>query len=116
MSKTKRKSISSRAKSKSDRVKPLRFTDEHVFGRNTMLISRRQADRSVALMKLDDVDKFYRLDGIAADLWLLIDGKKALRDIKEKLIKSHRPPLEQFRRDVQMLVVDLLKHGLITSL
>ncbi len=68
----------------------------------------------MAIMRLEDDEFFFVLDGIAAEFWNLIDGKTSLSKIKKKVSDKHEPPVTKFEKDVAKLVTDLKKEKLVT--
>jgi hypothetical protein len=77
------------------------------------VISRINSDKTVSIVNLELDDTCFSLDGIAADAWILIDGENSLDNIKNRLIKKHRPPLEKFNQDFDKLIKKLKKENLI---
>jgi hypothetical protein len=102
------KNIKKTSKSK---VKPL--VEEAVPRRPNNVVFRTNMDASVAIMRLDEDQYFYSLDGIAAELWKLIDGKASLKDIMKKLERRFQPPSGRFERDVKGLLGQLQKQKLL---
>jgi hypothetical protein len=93
----------------------LAASDATVLQRHSEVLSRRNADGTVAMLRLDSDDSFYTIDGIAAEFWLLIDDKLSIGQIKEKLVKRFQPPAPRFDRDVQTLVSELVKEKLVSA-
>ncbi|MBY0552898.1 tail fiber domain-containing protein [bacterium] len=52
-----------------------------IFCSNKNLISRRNQDDTVILMKTDDANIFYKIDGIAANIWHLFQSATNAQDI-----------------------------------
>ena len=77
------------------------------------VLARKNADGTVAVMRLDNDECFFTIDGIAADVWLLIDGKSTLSSIKERLIKKHSVPVQRFEKDFANFIKQLKKEKLI---
>ncbi len=77
------------------------------------VLSRKNADGSIAIMKLSNDDYFFTLDGIAAEIWLKFNGKTKLSKIKEQIIVRHSPPAARFEKDVKNLISTLKKENLI---
>lgn len=94
---------------------PLAHPSELVLSRDEV-ISRSNPDRTVTIMRFDDDEHFFVLDGIAAELWSMIDGKRSLERIKDALIQKHRPPRERFARDVANLIRSLMREQLVRKL
>jgi len=84
-----------------------------VLKRSPKLISRKNNDGTVAVMSIESDDCIFSLDGIAAEFWMLIDGKRSVEKICKDLIKKHDPPLARFEKDVQKLIKSLRDARLI---
>lgn len=79
----------------------------------TDVISRRDTAGNITIMRLDDEEDFFTLDGIAAEMWTLVDGKQSLESIREKLIKKFTPPESLFDRDLTKMLGELAQEKLI---
>jgi|GEM_PF-900177 len=77
------------------------------------VLFRKNVDGTVAIMKLDRDDYFFTLDGIASEIWLQFDGKKSLSNIKASIIEEFSPPVSRFEKDLEKLLSQLKKEGLI---
>lgn len=78
------------------------------------VLARKNLDGTVAIMRLDNDEYFYTLNGIAAEAWALIDGKTELGEIQRKLIEKFNPPMSRFQKDMAKLIADLKKEKLLT--
>jgi hypothetical protein len=56
---------------------------------------------------------FFALDGIAAETWKLIDGKRTTDQIIAQLVRKHRPPVTRFKQDFTRLIRNLNREKLI---
>ena len=81
--------------------------------RSKAVLSRTNADGSVAIIRLDSDQYFFTLDGVSAELWNAINGKSNVAKIVEKMIDKHDLPAARFTKDVRKLISDLKKEGLI---
>jgi hypothetical protein len=77
------------------------------------ILIRKNSDGTITAMRLDNDRYFVRLDGIAAELWSMIDGRTSLEKIKEKIIQRHQPPLRRFESDVKRLMKNLVREKLL---
>lgn len=93
--------------------KAFKTSDENIFMKSSEILSRANADGSIAIIRVDSDKNFYSLDGIAANVWQLLDGKKSLQKIKINLSQSHKVDLDAISRDTNALVKKLLTHNLI---
>jgi hypothetical protein len=88
-------------------------TDGVVLKRRKDILSRKDQDGTVAVLGLENEKFFHTLNGIAAEVWGLIDGKRSLGEIKKALIKKYDPPIDRFSKDVDKLIKDLKKEKLL---
>jgi hypothetical protein len=77
------------------------------------LLARKNTDGSLAIMRLDNDESFFILDGIAAEFWAMIDGNSPISTLKQQLVRKHQPPVVEFDRDVARLVTELKKERLV---
>lgn len=111
--KTKKKSSSKKKPSKGAGSQSVPFPDHIVIRRAENVVSRINYDNSVAIMKLDNDECFFTIDGIAAEAWELINGNSDIGRIKKTLIKRHSPPVNVFNRDLANLISELQSEQLI---
>lgn len=87
-------------------------SDSAVYARNPGVFSTRSADGTVTVMRMDLGDTFFRIDGLAAEIWNLIDGQLTLDDIEVILTKREAPPA-RFKKDMTEFVRTLKRKSLI---
>ena len=93
--------------------KSFKTSDENIYMKSSEILSRANADGSIAIIRVDSDKNFYSLDGIAANVWQLLDGTKSLQKVKMKLSQSHGIDFDAISRDTNSLVKRLLTHNLI---
>lgn len=79
------------------------------------LIARKNQDGTVIIMKLDESTHFYKIDGIAADVWFgLAQQRSSLLELMPTL-KSKYPKFQtELDADVPKFVLELLNKKLLT--
>ena len=79
-----------------------------ILHRNPQIIARK-VDKETVILPLyktsDEVDSIYTLNGAAADVWKLIDGKRTLADIKKNILKKY----DISSQEIDEKLEDLLK-------
>ena len=66
------------------------------------VVSRTSNDGTVIVMKMTDDDFFYKITGVAAEMWLKFSDKKSnLGEVTNDLAKSYNVPAEKIRSDAQ---------------
>lgn len=79
------------------------------------LIARKNQDGTVIIMKLDESTHFYKIDGIAADIWFSLTQQRSslselMPTIKNKYPKFHT----ELDVDIPKFVLELLNKKLLT--
>ena len=64
------------------------------------IVSRKNENGSIILMKMDDSDVFFRVDGIAADIYKGIEGGKKLTEVYSDLCNRFPENKEQLANDI----------------
>ena len=87
--------------------------DDYVPVRARDILARKNSDGSVAILRLDNDQHFFLIDGLAAEIWNGINGKTPLRAITKKIAGEHNPPVAKFESDTRKLIKSLQKAHLI---
>ncbi len=77
------------------------------------VVSRANQDGTVILMKMDEGNTFFKIDGVAAEVWKELSNKKNINDITKDLISAYNAPEEKIKTDVKNFVETLLTKDLI---
>lgn len=80
------------------------------------IVSRNNKDGTVIVMKLDDSNVFFKIDGLAARVWKEIASKNSLADLKAEILKEYNTDEETLNRDISLLLADLQKNNLIVAM
>jgi len=78
------------------------------------VVSRRNQDGTVILMKLDESNLFFKIDGLAAALWGEYENPVTLNVLLEKYQTAYPQYREQLEKDLPTYHQELYKRGLIT--
>lgn len=79
------------------------------------IVSRKNQDGTVVLMRMDDSELFYKIDGIAAEIFSLIDGKKNFRDIAENAFKKYAGNEDRLQKDIDSFFTKLIDMKMISK-
>ncbi|WP_417335318.1 PqqD family protein [Halobacteriovorax marinus] len=74
----------------------IKFQDE--------IVSRKNENGTVILMKMDNSDVFFKIDGIAAQIYKDIESGKSLSSIYNSLVEKFPGKEEQIEKDINSLV------------
>ena len=88
-------------------------TEDRVLKVSKDVFWRKNFDGTVAILPLDNDECFYTVDAVAAEFWLLVDGKRTVTKIKQLLCKKHKTAEGYFDKDVAKLLADLKKAGIL---
>jgi hypothetical protein len=77
------------------------------------ILARKNSDGSVAILRLDNDQHFFVIDGLAAEVWNGINGKSSLGSITKRIAAQHKPPVARFEADTRKLIKSLQKARLI---
>lgn len=83
----------------------MNFLDK-VYSKSDSIVSRKIADEFILVpirQNVGDLESIYTLNEAAARIWELIDGKRKIKEIRDKI-------LEEFDVTPQRIEKDLAKH------
>lgn len=66
----------------------------------------------IVILNLDNED-YYRLDGTAARIWLLLGEHGSPDKVTEAMSAEYQVPVANLQRDVDALIVELVQLGLV---
>jgi hypothetical protein len=76
-------------------------------------VARKNQDGTIVVMKMDDSNIFYKIDGVASEVWkLMVDGLTP-EQIKAKILNDFSCTQEQVDQDVATFMQELLDRKLI---
>lgn len=102
-------------------VKPKTKSDEptgafsRVPKRASGVLARTNPDHSLSLLHLDRDEKVYLIDGIAAEVFTMIDGRRSIAEIRAVVTQKHSPPREELDRDLTKFFRWLDREALIQA-
>jgi hypothetical protein len=77
------------------------------------VVARKNQDSSVILMKMDDSSIFYRIDGIASEVWNALADKKSSNEVISEMEGQYPQFSLQLNEDVPKFLTDLLEKKLV---
>jgi hypothetical protein len=91
------------------------FTDESVLKHNeNNIVFRRNKDGSILITHLNNDNKFYKINGVAAELWVKLDGGQSLKTILEAILEDYEVEASKLYEDSEKCLKELLKLEFIT--
>ena len=85
------------------------------FEASKEVIGRKNQDGTVVLMKLDESNLFFKIDGIAAAVWSEMTTKKTAKELIQTFSDRYKSHIEQLEKDIPALLSDLLARKLVVK-
>lgn len=79
------------------------------------IVSRSNQDGTVILMKMDEGNSFFKINGVAAEVWKEMVAKKGLNEIAQAMYSTYNAPKEQIDTDIKNFLETLMSKNLITK-
>jgi Coenzyme PQQ synthesis protein D (PqqD) len=79
------------------------------------LVARINKDGSVILMRLDESSNFYKIDGIAAQVWQSLSESKSVTDLINEQVEKLPQFANELKADIPPFVASLLEKKLIVQ-
>jgi hypothetical protein len=97
------------------RIAPGPFDSASVYIRSDTVISRRNQNGTVVLMKVDDSSVFFKVSGLSAHIWCELELPKSAAGLVEHLARIYPQKKTQLLKDVPALMREISKKGLIVK-
>ncbi len=81
-----------------------------VFSKNSDMVTRVIEDETILLpiyKTSDEINCIYTLNKAASRVWELLDGKRTLTELQDKLLKEFDTTSEEVDKEMQKLLKDL---------
>ncbi|MBT7608731.1 MAG: PqqD family protein [Bacteriovoracaceae bacterium] len=80
------------------------------------IVTRKNDNGSIILMKMNDSDNFFKIDGIASMIWReSVDNGRQLGEIFKLVIDGYEVEASTLEKDIDKLLQDLRSHKLIVE-
>jgi hypothetical protein len=79
------------------------------------VIARRNQDKTVIVMRLDESSVFYKISGIAAQAWSELTAAKTYAELLQLLKNDHSDWAEEIERDLPKFISELIGKNLLTN-
>ncbi len=89
------------------------FLDK-VYKKNDSIVSRKIADEFLLVpikQNVGDLESIYTLNEVATRVWELIDGKKKVKEIKDKIVEEFEVTPQEAEKDLANLLKQLVAVG-----
>lgn len=87
-----------------------------VYERSDSLVTRDLAGEKIIVPvrgKVGDLNNIFTLNAVANDIWALLDGKRTVADIVEKLEQEYEVDRSTLANDVCRVLDELSSEGLV---
>jgi hypothetical protein len=91
---------------------------DKVYKKSDSIVSRKIADEFLLVpikQNVGDLESIYTLNEVATRVWELIDGKKKVKEIKDKMVEEFEVTPQEAEKDLANLFKQLLAVGAITK-
>ena len=91
---------------------------DKVYKQSDSIVSRKIADEFLLVpikQNVGDLESIYTLNEVATRVWELIDGKKKVKEIKDKIVEEFEVTPQEAEKDLASLVKQLLAVEAITK-
>ncbi len=79
------------------------------------LVARNNDDGTVVIMRMDESSLFYKIDGVAADIWKGLNKNQGLKEIFAEIKTQYDVEDNQLLSDITTFINDLESRDLINS-
>ncbi len=79
------------------------------------LVARNNDDGTVVIMRMDESSTFYKVDGVAADIWKGLNKNQSLKEIFATIKTQYDVEDDQLIADITAFINDLEGRELINS-
>lgn len=86
---------------------------DRVFSTSSEYVHRKNPDDSVILMKITDDDDFFKITGVASQIWQRIDGKKSIKEILDSILNEYEVSENQLANDAEPFLQKLIELEII---
>lgn len=83
------------------------------YAKGSDIVARNNPNGTVVLMRMDDSEVFYKIDGVAATCWKLLIDSKSPEDICQEVVKQYKCSYQQIKEDLSKLIEDLVSKSII---
>lgn len=80
-----------------------------VYNKNENFVHRKNPDDSIILMKVTDDDDFFKITGVASQVWQRIDGVKTIQEILESILAEYNVTADQLAKDTEPFLDKLVE-------
>ena len=77
------------------------------------LVARNNDDGTIVVMRMDESNLFFKIDGVAAEVWKGLNANKGLQEIFDEIKGSYDVTDEQLKGDMEKFLNDLKGRDLI---
>jgi DNA-directed RNA polymerase delta subunit len=77
------------------------------------IVSRANKDGTFVIMKMDDSDTFFKINGVATEIWKGLSEGNQLKDVVADIQENFDVSEEQLEKDVEVFLTTLKTNGLI---
>jgi hypothetical protein len=80
------------------------------------IVSRTNQDGTVIIMKMDEGNTFFKINGVAAEVWKELSTKKNINQIAAEIVNTYDASEKTIETDIKNFVETLLSKELIQKI
>lgn len=80
---------------------------------NDEFITKRRANGDILLVKLDESETYFTINGIAADIWEEVSSGHSIETVKSVFAKKHADDAKELELLVDDFIKDLVKNKIL---
>lgn len=77
------------------------------------IVTRQNSDGTVIIMKMEESDEFFKINGIAAHVFKELEAGKNLNDICQNILNEYNVNEEVVVKDIEILLEQLSKANIL---
>jgi hypothetical protein len=79
------------------------------------IVARTNQDGTVIIMKMDDSNNFFKINGVAAEIWTGLSAQKNMDVIIANILKQYNVTEDVLKNDAETLLKTLVQKQLLTA-
>ncbi len=77
------------------------------------IVSRTNPNGTIVLMRMDDSEVFYKINGIAAQIWSGIEEGKIVSELIQEITQEYECTQDQIESDTKSFIEELLEKNIL---
>ena len=96
------------------KLKNLKIEESHLPKISEHTIYKQNRDGSYSVLKISDEDTYFTIEGPAARIWKLMNGKRSIQSLIRLVASTNQISTREASLHLKKFIKTLLKEGLVT--